>query len=253
MKNKRGIVLVTGASSGIGIAIAESFAAQGMDLILGARRVDRIKSLCEELSTKHGIRAEPIYLDVRNFDEIKNTLEGLPQDLREIDVLVNNAGLSLRADKVQEADISNFDTMTDTNFKGVYNMTRLVLPGMLERNKGHIINVGSIAGLEAYSTGSVYCASKAAVKVYTQATRLDVFGSDVRVTLIEPGMTSTEFMTVKMGEEKDHYAGVECLQAEDLANAILYCATVPAHVNICEMVVMPTHQASVAQVFRRKS
>lgn len=252
MQNEKRTALITGASSGIGTAVAYAFAEKGIDLILGARRVERLNELCEKLVSKYGIQVECVYLDVCDYEGIQKMLKNIPENMKNIDLLINNAGLSLKADKVQDADISNFDAMTDTNFKGVYNMTRLVLPGMLERNQGHIINVGSIAGLETYSTGSVYCASKAAVKVFTHATRLDVFGSDIRVTLVEPGMTSTEFMTVKMGEKKNYYEGVECLQPEDLANAISYCATVPSHVNICEMVVMPTHQASVAQVYKRK-
>jgi len=252
MTEKKQTVLITGSSSGIGKAAARAFAQRGSNLILCARRVERLRVLCEELTEEYGIAAKALYMDVSRYSSAQAALEKLPTELREVDVLVNSAGASLRADKVQDADIRNFDAMTDINFKGVYHMTRLLLPGMLQRNRGHIINVGSIAALEPYSTGSVYCATKAAVKVFTQATRLDVFGSDVRVTLVEPGMTSTEFMTVKMGEEKDYYAGVESLRPEDVAQCILFCATCPPHVNVTEMVVMPTHQASVSQVYKRK-
>ena len=245
------VVLITGASAGIGQATAVAFAKQGMPLILGARRVERIKDLCSELEAEYGIKAVSVYMDVRDYSGLEKSLESLPDDLKEIDILVNNAGLSLGAAKAYEADIQKFDNMFDTNVKGVYNMTRLILPGMVERNRGHIINIGSIAGLLAYTTGSAYCASKAALKTFTEATRLDVHTTDIRVTLIEPGMTSTEFMSVKFDEVKDYYGGVECLLPENIADIILFAATCPPNVNICELVVMPTHQAAAALVHRR--
>jgi len=247
----RKVVLITGASSGIGHATALAFAKQGMSLILGARRIDRVEKLCSDLESEYNIRAVPAFMDVRDYSALEKTFSELPDDLKKVDILVNNAGLSLAAAKAYEADILKFDNMFDTNVKGVYNMTRLILPGMMERNRGHIINIGSIAGLIAYTTGSAYCASKAAVKTFTEATRLDVHTSDIRVTLIEPGMTSTEFMSVKFDEVKDYYGGVECLQPEDIADIVLFAATCPPHVNICELVVMPTHQAAAALVHRR--
>jgi NADP-dependent 3-hydroxy acid dehydrogenase YdfG len=245
------VVLITGASSGIGQAAAHAFAEKGMSLVLGARRVERLEKLCEDLRKQYGVKAQAAFMDVQDYSSLEKSIASLPDDLREVDILINNAGLSLRADKVQSADMNNFNAMIDTNLKGVYNMTRLILPGMLERNRGHIINVGSVASRETYPTGSVYCASKAAVREFTYATRLDVFTSDVRVTLIEPGMTKTEFMNIKMGDDKNHYTNVECLLPEDLANAMIYCATCPPHMNVSEMLIMPTHQASVARVYRR--
>jgi len=247
------VALITGASSGIGQETARAFAKHGMRLVLGARRLERLQELCKELEAEYGIRAAAVYMDVRDYRGLEDAIASLPEELRAVDILVNNAGLSLRADKAYEADLQNFDNMFDTNVKGVYNMTRLLLPGMMERNRGHIINLGSIAGLLPYTTGSAYCASKAAVKSFTEATRLDVHTSDVRVTLIEPGMTSTEFMSVKFGEKKDYYGGLECLKPENIADIIVYCAACPPHVNICELVVMPTHQASAAQVYRRNA
>lgn len=247
------VVLITGASAGMGQAAAKAFAGKGMSVVLGARRVERIEALAKELAAEYGVRSAAVYMDVRDYAGLEKAIASLPEDLQKVDILVNNAGLSLRADKAYDADLKNFDEMFDVNVKGVYNMTRLLLPGMMERNCGHIINIGSIAGLAAYSTGSAYCASKAAVKTFTEATRLDVHKSDVRVTLIEPGMTSTEFMSVKMGEAKDYYGDVECLTPEDMADIILYCATCPPHVNICELVVMPTHQAAATMVYRRET
>jgi len=248
---ERKVVMITGASSGIGQATARVFAEKGCSLILGARRVERIEKLCNELEKECKIQAVAVFMDVRNYAELEKTMNSLPEELRKVDVLVNSAGLSLGAGKAQDADLQNFDTMFDVNVKGVYNMTRLILPGMVERNSGHIINIGSIAGLAAYSTGSAYCASKAAVKTFTEATRLDVHGSDIRVTLVEPGMTSTEFMAVKFGEVKDYYSGVECLLPENVADIVLYCAMCPPNVNITELVVWPTHQAAATQVYRR--
>ena len=246
-------ILITGASSGIGRAIAQKFAEQKMSIILGARRLERIETLCKELENEYKIKAHAVYMDVRDYPSLEKTLSALPDDLKKIDILVNNAGLSLGAALAHEADINKFDNMLDTNVKGVYNMTRLILPGMMERNSGHIINIGSIAGKAAYTTGAAYCASKAAVKVFTDATRLDVHTSDIRVTLIEPGMTSSEFLSVKFGDNKDYYGDVECLQPEDIADIVLYAVSCPAHVNICELVVMPTHQASAALIHRRKT
>jgi len=249
MPNK--VVLITGASSGIGKAAAHAFAAKGMSLVLGARRVERLEKLCSELQEQYKVKAQAVFMDVQDYASLQKSFESIQPELREVDILVNNAGVSMRADKMQSADMDNFDLMVDTNVKGVYNMTRLVLPGMLERNRGHIINIGSIASRETYATGGVYCASKAAVRVFSNATRLDVHTSDVRVTLIEPGMTETEFLNVKMGDEKAYYDGVECLQPEDLASAMVYCTDCPPHVNVSEMLIMPTHQASVAKLYRR--
>lgn len=251
MENKIKVALITGASSGIGRAIARSMAEIGTNLILCARRIERIQELCDELEKEYSVKALPLQMDVRDYEGIKAVLSSVPEEMKQVDLLVNNAGLSLRADKVQNADIANFDAMTDTNFKGVYYMTNLIIPGMIERNRGHIVNIGSIAGLAAYSTGSVYCASKAAVKTFTEALRLDVHGSELRVTLIEPGMTATEFMNVKTGDNEDHYSGLEAMTAEDIANCVKFAVTCPPHVNVCEMVVMPTHQASATQMYHR--
>lgn len=190
------------------------------------------------------------------YQGVARTIENLPPEWREIEVLLNNAGLSRHLDKMQDAAIGDWEQMIDTNVKGLLYMTRLILPGMIRRGSGHIVNIGSIAGLEVYPQGNVYCASKAAVKALSHATRLDTSGTGVRVTLVEPGMTKTEFALVRWdGDEQkanEMYGGVDYLTAEDIAEAIVFCATRPPHVNIGEVVITPTQQASPYVLSRKK-
>lgn len=250
------IVLVTGASSGIGLACAEAFAAAGADVIVGARRLERLERLAEKIRREHGVRALPLRLDIADYRQVEAALSSLSVDWREIDILVNNAGVSLHLDKMQEARIEDWEGMIDTNVKGLLYMTRLLLPGMIARNRGHIFNLGSIAALEAYPAGNVYCATKAAVKMLSQATRLDVNGTNIRVTLIEPGMTKTEFALVRWDGDAAKadamYEGVDHLTPADVAEIIVFCATRPPHVDINELVVTPTQQASIYVTHRRK-
>lgn len=248
-------VLVTGASAGIGEACVRAFASLGARVIAGARRLDRLERLAQELMENGKAEVLPLRLDVTDYKGVRDAIDGLPADWSEIDILVNNAGLSRRLDPVYGADVADWDEMIDTNVKGLLYVTRLVLPGMRQRDRGHIVNLGSIAGIQAYPGGSVYCASKHAVRALSEAMRLDLNGTSIRVTLIEPGMTKTEFQLVRWrGDEaraRDAYRGVDCLTAEDIADIIVFCVTRPAHVDISEVVVMPTQQASTTLMHRR--
>jgi 3-hydroxy acid dehydrogenase/malonic semialdehyde reductase len=249
------VVLITGASSGIGLACARSFATVGAKLLLGGRRMDRLETLTREIRKEYQGDILPIKMDVTKQRELEKTLSGLPQEWKEVEVLINNAGLSLRLDKLYDADVNDWDTMIDTNVKGLLYVTRLILPGMVERNKGHVINIGSIAGLGVYPGGSVYCASKAAVRILSDGMRMDLFGKAIRVTNIEPGMVKTEFSLVRWKGNQERaektYEGIDSLTPEDLAEVILFCATRPPHVNIGELVITPTEQVSLSMVKRK--
>lgn len=250
------IVLITGASSGIGLSCARAFAAQGARLILAARRVERLHRLAAELQATCGARAYVIQLDVRDRAAVEGALAALPADWQAIEVLVNNAGLSRGLDKLHEANIQDWEEMIDTNIKGLLYVSRAVIPGMVERQAGHIINLGSVAGREAYPGGNVYCATKAAVRALSQALRMDLLGTPVRVTEVQPGMVETEFSIVRFhgdaGRAARVYEGLTPLTPDDIADVIVYCATRPPHVNIAEVLVMPTAQASAILNYRRK-
>ena len=250
------IVLITGASSGIGEAAARAFAVQGCRLILSARRIERINSLAAELTSEYGIDTHSIQLDVRDQKAVEKAISQLPDKWSSIEVLVNNAGLSRGLDKLQEGKIDDWDEMIDTNIKGLFYMSRAVLPGMIERGAGHVINIGSIAGHEIYPAGGVYCATKHAVKAISKSMRLDLLGTPLRVTCVDPGMVLTEFSIVRFhGDEKRAdmvYEGLKPLSPDDVADAIVYCATRPAHVNIDDLLIMPQAQASTTMVNREK-
>ncbi len=252
---KEKVVLITGASSGIGMACARIFAGAGARLLLGARRIDRLESLAREIEKKNHVDLLSLKMDVTRFEELEKTFSGLPREWKEVEVLINDAGLSLRLDKLYDGDVKDWDAMIDTNVKGLLYVTRLILPGMVERNRGHIINLGSIAGLGAYPGGNVYCASKAAVRMLSQGMRMDAFGKGIRVTHIDPGMVKTEFSLVRWKGNKELaekvYEGVDYLKAEEVAEAILFCATRPPHVNIGELVITPTDQVSFTMVNRK--
>lgn len=249
-----GTVLITGASAGIGEATARAFAAAGARLILAARRTDRLTTLASELTAEHGTAIHIVPLDVRNAGVVTRMLEDLPAAWAEIDVLVNNAGLSRGLEKVHEGSIQDWDEMVDTNIKGLLYVTRAVLPGMVARGRGHVINLGSIAGHEVYPGGAVYCATKHAVGAITRGLRIDLLGTAVRVTTVDPGMVETEFSLVRFHGDSERagkvYDGVQPLTAEDVADAILYAATRPPHVNVDEILVMATAQASASRVHR---
>lgn len=244
---------ITGASSGIGKACAEEFAAIGVHLVIAARRLERLEKLAQELREKHGIRVLTFALDVQEKEQIQSVFQELERQNIEIDILVNNAGLALSTDKMQDATLSNWETMIDTNVKGLLYMTRAALTSMVKRNKGHIINIGSIAGHAHYIAGNVYCATKHAVRALTHCLRLDLLGTKLRVSEIAPGAVETEFSEVRWNDKeraKKLYQGFNPLVAQDIADAVIYCASRPVHVNIAEMVIYPQAQASASEIFR---
>jgi 3-hydroxy acid dehydrogenase / malonic semialdehyde reductase len=238
-----GTVFVTGASSGFGAAIARRFAAAGARVVATARRADRIKDLASEL----GPRVLPVTLDVRDRAAVAEVIGGLPAEFAEIDVLVNNAGLALGLKPAQEASLDDWDQMIDTNCKGLTYCTRAILPGMVARGRGHVINLGSVAGTYPYPGGNAYGGTKAFVHQFSLDLRSDLHGTGVRVTCIEPGMADTEFSAVRFSGDKAKadavYAGMQPLTADDIAESVYWAATLPAHVNINTMELMPTAQS----------
>ncbi|MET0400069.1 MAG: SDR family NAD(P)-dependent oxidoreductase [Longimicrobiaceae bacterium] len=248
-------VLVTGASSGIGAACARAFAGAGARLVLAARRVERLEALAAELRDAHGTESRLLELDVRDAGAVAATLGALPPEWAEVDVLVNNAGLGRGLEKVHEEDPAGWDEMVDTNVKGLLYVTRAVVPGMAARGRGHVVNIGSVAGHEVYPGGAVYCATKHAVDAITRGLRMDLLGTGVRVSTVDPGMVETEFSVVRFHGDRERadrvYAGMTPLVADDIADAVLWCATRPPHVNIDEIIIKPTDQASATLVSRR--
>lgn len=247
-------ILITGASSGIGYATAEHFAKEGHRLILTARRIERIEDLKKELVERYGVEVLCLQLDVQDRAIVEQAFSSLPANWQDIDVLVNNAGLALSTSTLQEGSIDQWDQMIDTNVKGLLYVTRAILPGMVGRKSGHVINIGSIAGHEYYPGGNVYCATKHAVKAITKNMRIDLLGTPVRVTSIDPGAVATEFSQVRWNDKKrsdEFYEQFQPLKAEDIASAILYCANTPEHVNVAEMIVMPTCQASANHLSKK--
>jgi serine 3-dehydrogenase len=247
------IVCITGASAGIGLASAREFAKHGSALLLSARRTDRLTALADELR-RHGVKVRTFKLDVQNKDDVEKSFSALPPEWKEIDILINNAGLSRGLDKLQDGTIQDWEEMIDTNVKGLLYVTRCVLPRMIERKQGHVINLGSIAGHQVYPAGNVYCATKFAVNALSHAIRMDVHGTGVRVCSIEPGLVQTEFSEVRFHGDTERaakvYAGTRPLKPEDVAEVIVFCAMRPPHVDISEVIVMPTDQASVFHVHR---
>jgi 3-hydroxy acid dehydrogenase / malonic semialdehyde reductase len=248
------IVLITGASSGIGAACAQAFAEAGARLILAARRLDRLQHLSTDLA-KLGCSTHLLQLDVTDRAQVAATLGALPEAWAAIDILVNNAGLSRGLDKLHEGKVEDWEEMIDTNVKGLLYMTRSLVPGMVSRGRGQVINIGSIAGHQTYPKGNVYCATKAAVRVISEGLRMDLLGTPVRVSSVDPGMVETEFSQVRFHGDSDRarqvYQGVNPLTPEDIAEIVVFCATRPAHVNLSEVVVFPTDQASATMVHRR--
>lgn len=248
------VIFITGATSGIGKACAYRFAEQGNTLILTGRRAERLKELVIDLEKNYNTKAFELCFDVRNRDEVAAQINLLPLDIRTPDVLINNAGLALGLGSVGEGDPDQWETMIDTNLKGILNITRSLAPLMMERKSGHIINIGSIAGKEAYVNGNVYCATKAAVDSLTKSMRIDLLPYGIKVTQIAPGAVETEFSNVRFGGDdkraKSVYKGFTPLQAEDVAGVIHYVASLPAHVNINDLLLMPTAQASATIIHR---
>ncbi len=250
------VVFVTGASSGIGRACARAFAREGARLLIAARRLERLQQLEPELLQLGAARVRSAALDVRSARDVFRTVQDLPQDWKAIEILVNNAGLSRGLGPLAEGRLEDWNEMIDTNVKGLLHVDRAVLPGMLERQQGTVIHIGSIAGHQAYPGGNVYCASKAAVRSLTQALRLDLGGTGVRVSTIDPGMVETEFSEVRFhGDQrraKEVYRGTRPLTAEDVAEVVLFAATRPAHVALAEVLLLPTAQASATQIHRQR-
>lgn len=250
------IVFITGASAGIGKACAELFAKEKANLILTARRIDRIKKLASRLEKGNKIKTKCVKLDVRDYDEVEEVIKSLESNWKKIDILINNAGLSRGLDKIYEGKRQDWDEMIDTNIKGLAYVTRHVVPLMVKRKKGHIINIGSTAGHEVYPNGNVYAATKFAVKALSQSTRLDVLDKGLKVTSIDPGMVETEFSLVRFRGDKERaksvYKGLKPLSPKDVAEAVLFCATRPKEVNINEIILTPLAQASSTQVYRKE-
>jgi 3-hydroxy acid dehydrogenase/malonic semialdehyde reductase len=250
------ITFITGASAGIGKACAELFAKEKSNLILTARRIDRLKSLANKLERAHSIKVKCIKLDVRNYLQIEDAVNFLEKNWKGIDILINNAGLSRGLDKIYEGKKEDWEEMIDTNIKGLAFVTRHVLPLILKRKNGHIINIGSTAGHEVYPNGNIYAATKFAVKALSQSTRLDVLDKGIKVTSIDPGMVETEFSMVRFRGDKTKaknvYKGLKPLSAKDVAEAVLFAATRPKDVNINQIILTPLAQASSTQVHRKE-
>lgn len=253
---KNHTVFITGASAGIGLACAHGFAAAGARLLLAARRGEKLHALGDTLREEFGTEVFTVTLDVRSADAVQQAVASLPEEWSQIDILLNNAGLSRGLDPVQRGDLNDWEEMIDTNVKGLLYVSRAVLPGMVERKKGHVINIGSIAGREVYPAGNVYCATKHAVRALTKGMQIDLNGTGVRVTSVDPGMVETEFSIVRfhgdVAKAEGVYRGMTPLSASDVADAILFCATRPPHVNVHELLLMPTDQASATVVHRGK-
>ena len=242
------IALITGATAGFGKATAELFAKKGFHLIITGRRKERLLDLQQRLQKEHAVHVLPLCFDVCKFYEVKKAVESIPDNFRPIDLLVNNAGLAAGLATIQEGNVEDWDRMIDTNVKGLLYMTRCVAPLMIQSGKGHIINVGSIAGKEVYPNGNVYCGTKFAVDALNKGMRMDLVAHGIKVSSVNPGMAETEFSIVRFnGDEeraKNVYKGVNPLKAEDIAETIFWIYSRPAHVNINELVIMPTRQAS---------
>ena len=249
------IVFITGATSGFGKACAEKFASEGYDLILNGRREERLIEIKSRLEKRFNIATCLLPFDVRDRKNVFEQVQNIPASWRSIDVLINNAGLALGREYFDEADIDDWDNMIDTNVKGLLYVSRAVIPFMIEHNKGHIINLGSIAGIEVYEKGNVYCGSKFAVNAISQSMRIDLLRHGIKITNIEPGAAETEFSMVRFKGDTDTakqvYAGINPLTAEDVAGIIYYTTTLPKHVCINEIVVTCTQQAN-SIYFNRK-
>ena len=252
----RKIVLITGATSGIGEACARKFAQGGYDVIITGRRAQLLANLKKELEAE-GVRVLALAFDVRNRNAATAAINSLPLEWQQIDVLINNAGLALGLEPEYEGNFEDWDTMIDTNIKGLLTMTRLVVPRMVKRDSGHVINIGSVAGDAAYAGGNVYCGTKAAVKTITDGLRIDLAHTSVRVTNVKPGLVETHFSNVRFHGDDARadkvYEGVKPLTGTDIAEVVFYAASAPAHVQIAEVLVLATHQANGSVLHRNTS
>jgi len=253
LKGKR--VLITGATAGIGEACAIQFARQGCNLVITGRRTERLKELSKKLSSEFGVRVDTLAFDVSNRAETEKALASI--DLSDIAVLVNNAGLARGTESMQKANIDDWEVMVDTNIKGLLYVTRTLIPKMLQKNEGHIVNIGSVAGRWVYPGGGVYCATKFAVRALSEGLRFDLLGTPIRITNIEPGMVETDFSKTRFDGDTEKaaavYKGMNPLKANDIAETALWCVMRPAHVNIQELVIFPTDQAAVGPYVHRRA
>ena len=255
--NRKKIVFITGATSGFGKAIAYKYAEEGYDLILNGRREDRLKIIEKELTDLYKIKIISLVFDVRDSDKVSKAINGLPPDSKKIDILVNNAGLAAGLSTIQEGDINDWNTMIDTNIKGLLYVSRIIMPFMIANKSGHIINIGSIAGKEAYLRGNIYCATKFAVDALTKSMRIDLLEHGIKVTSIDPGAADTEFSLVRFNGDaeraKKPYEGYEPLHADDIAEIVLFATSRPAHVVLNDIVVTPLAQANTSYMFKKPS
>jgi NADP-dependent 3-hydroxy acid dehydrogenase YdfG len=248
------LAFITGVTRGIGRAIAEIYAKNGFRLILNARRENLLQELQEELSQKYGTVSYLIPFDVRDRDLVKESIEALPEDWQDIDVLINNAGLAKGFHDIHEAKIDDWETMIDTNIKGLLFVSRAIMPMMVERKTGHILNIGSIAGKEVYAKGNVYCSTKHAVEGITKAMRMDLLPHKIKVSAVCPGAVNTDFSKVRFDGDEERaeqvYDGYQPLLAEDIAEAVYFVTSRPFHVNINDLLIMPTAQANTSNLLR---
>lgn len=253
MKGKT--IFITGATSGIGEGCARKFATMGSNLILNGRNTEKLEKLKLELTTQ-GVEVLPLPFDVRDRQAMRQAVNSPKGKWQDIDVLINNAGLVIGMDKEYEGSLDEWDIVIDTNIKGLLAMTRMIVPGMIKRGCGHIINIGSIAGDAAYAGGSVYCATKAAVKALSDGLRIDLVDTPLRVTNIKPGMVETNFSVVRFRGDTAKadavYEGIRPLTGDDIADVVYYAASAPAHIQIAEVLVMPTYQATGTVCHRKK-
>lgn len=257
MKSLKGkIVFITGATSGIGKACAYAFAKEGANIIINARRLELLNEIADDIKKKYDVKVYSFKLDVRNRQEVFNSINSLPEEWKNIDILVNNAGLARGLNKFYEDNPDNWEEMIDTNVKGLLYVTYAILPGMIERKSGHIINIGSIAGHEAYPRGAVYCATKHAVDAITKSLRMDTIDKNILVSTIDPGLVETNFSRIRFdGDEekaKAVYKGLTPLTGEDVADAVIFCATRPPHVNIAQITLLAAQQATATIVYRKE-
>lgn len=251
---KNTIACVTGASSGIGASCARAFAALGASLILFARRKERLDSLAAEIRGAYGTRVHTATLDVRNRQDVECAFDALTDEWRQIDFLINNAGLARGLHKLHAGEVQDWEEMIDTNVKGLLYVSRKVIPWMVNRGTGHVVNIGSIAGHQVYPNGNVYCATKHAVKALSEGLKMDLLGTGVRVSSVDPGLVETEFSVVRFHGDTTRaaqtYVNMKPLGPDDIADVVIFCVTRPPHVDIAEVIVMPSAQASVNHVYR---
>ena len=247
-------IFITGASSGIGKAIAYSFGKNGDDIILCARRKDKLIEIKADIERRYGVNVYIYQLDVTKYEEVRKTVHNVLEEIKKIDILVNNAGLALGLEKFQDYDMNDIETMIDTNIKGLLYVTREIIPNMVENNTGHIINIGSTAGIYSYGGAAVYCTTKAAVRYLSDGIRIDTIDKNIKVTTLQPGIVETDFSEVRFHGDKERaesiYKGIEALKPEDIADIVLYTANQPRHVQISDITIMATKQATGFNIHR---